>query len=146
MAARKIKTKTIKQKVKFDVSPNDVFDALMDSRKHSQFTESSARISRQVGGRISVYDGYIEGTNLEIVPDKKIVQKWRASDWPKGHFSVAKFELKKKGRGSELMFTQESVPVEQYKAISDGWHEHYWNKMKEFFKKKRGRLISKSLR
>ena len=92
--------KTIKQTVLFNASPNDIFEMLMDSKKHSRFTGAPARISRKVVGKISAYEGYIEGENVELVQDKKIVQKWRESDWPEGHFSIATYELKKSGKGA----------------------------------------------
>jgi activator of HSP90 ATPase len=86
----------------------------MDSRKHSRFTDAKASISRRIGGKFTAYDGYIEGVNLELVPDKKIVQSWRGSDWPEGHYSKATFALKKVEGGSQLNFTQTGVPEEQY--------------------------------
>ncbi len=57
-------SKTIRQRVTFKASAHDVFDALMDSEKHSRFTASQAEISREVGGKIMAFDGYITGTNL----------------------------------------------------------------------------------
>ncbi len=127
--------KTIKQIVNFRASQHEIYEMLMDSKKHAKFTGSKASMSRKVGGKISAYDGYIEGKNLELVKDKKIVQKWRGSDWPEGHFSMAIFELRKARNGTRLLFTQKEVPDEHYKAIKDGWIEHYWNKMKKDLKK-----------
>ena len=128
-----MKTKTIKQIVNFNTTPHEVYEALMDSKKHTEFTVASAKISRKVGGKFTAYDGYIEGTNLELALGKKIVQKWRGSDWPKRHYSVATFLLQKIKTGTKLKFVQTGVPDEQYKPISHGWHEHYWDKMKRMF-------------
>ena len=125
--------KKIEQKVTFPVPPHDVYEALMDSKKHAAFTSSPARISRKTGGTFSAYDGYIEGTHVELVPDSLIVQKWRGSDWPKNHYSLARFELRPKGKGTELLFTQEDVPEDQFASIRQGWYDHYWEPMKEFF-------------
>ncbi|MBI2671101.1 SRPBCC domain-containing protein [Candidatus Woesearchaeota archaeon] len=127
-----MKTKTIKQTVIFKANPSEVYEALMDSKKHSKFTESECIISRKVKGKFSVYDGYAEGINLELIKDKKIVQKWHASDWPDGHYSIVTFSLTKFNQGTKLIFTQERVPEKLYKSISEGWHEHYWEKMKNF--------------
>ena len=127
--------KTIKQSVIFSATPHEVFEMLMDSRKHSAFTGATAVISRKVGGKISAYDGYIEGKNLKIITDKKIVQKWRGSDWDEGVLSTVTFALKPSGKGCALSFTQEGVPDSEFKAISDGWKEHYWDKMKNAIKK-----------
>ncbi len=63
--------KTIQQAVILKVSPHEVYEALMDSRKHSKFTGEEASISREVGGKFSAYGDYITGVNLELVPDKK---------------------------------------------------------------------------
>ncbi len=108
----------------------------MNSKKHAQFTEASASISRKAGGKVTAYDGYIFGTNLEIVPDTKIVQSWSCTDWPEGHFSKAEFVIEKSKGGTKLVFTQTDVPEEFLDEISDGWHEHYWEKMKRMLEKK----------
>lgn len=125
--------KTIKQTIRFKVNPHEVYEALIDSGKHSAFTESEAKISRKVGGKISAYDGWIEGENVELIEDKKIVQKWRGFDWPSGVYSLAAFELKKLKNGTKLIFTQKNVPEEFYKNIEKGWKEYYWKKMKKYF-------------
>lgn len=128
-----MKTKTIRQKIEFHTGPSTVFEALMDSKKHSAFTGGKAKIGQKAGEKFSAYDGYITGENIQIVAGKKIVQSWHASDWPEGHFSKATFELKKTKNGTMLSFTQTNVPLEFFEDISSGWHEHYWEKMKEFF-------------
>ncbi len=103
----------------------------MDSKKHSNFTGSKADINREVGGKFTAYDGWIQGINIQLVPDKKIVQSWRGNDWPENHYSKTTFFLRKIKNGTKLTFTQTGVPIEFYKDIFDGWIEHYWNKMKK---------------
>jgi activator of HSP90 ATPase len=107
----------------------------MDSKKHGEFTESTAKISRKVGGKFSIYDGEIQGVNLELVPSQKIVQSWRYSDWPEGHYSRATFALKEVPGGTRLTFTQTGVPEEFYDDISQGWQDYYWEPMKEMLEK-----------
>jgi len=129
-----MKTRTIGQTVTFNARPHEVYEMLMDSEKHSEFTEAAAKISRKVGGRFSTYDDYSTGTNIELLQDRKIVQKWRGSDWPEGHYSVATFELQDSEGKTRLAFTQTDVPEDQYEAISQGWKEFYWEKMKAYLK------------
>jgi activator of HSP90 ATPase len=126
--------KVIKQKVILKTTPHEVYEMLMDSKKHSVFTGDTAKISRKVGGKFSAFSGYAEGTNLELVEDKLIVQEWRASDWPEGHYSKATFSLKKAKTGTELTFTQTDVPEDQYTSISSGWKDYYWTTMKEYIR------------
>ena len=130
-----METKTIKQSVTIKASPHEVYEALMDARKHAKFTGGKATISREAGGKFSAFDGYAKGVNLELTPDKKIVQSWRAEDWPEGHFSKATFTFIKVEGGTKLTFTQTDVPKDQYESISQGWKDYYWKPMKEMLEK-----------
>jgi activator of HSP90 ATPase len=130
-----METKTVRQTITFKAPPHEIYEALMDSKKHSRFTGDKATISRKVGGKFSVFDGYSEGVNLELVPDVKIVQSWRASDWPEGHYSEASFTFKEIPGGTRLSFIQTGVPANQYDDISQGWRDYYWAPMKEMLEK-----------
>jgi activator of HSP90 ATPase len=130
-----MKTKTIRQSATFKASPHAVYEMLMDSRKHTQFTGEKASISRKIDGKYTAYAGYIDGVNLDLVPGNKIVQSWRGSDWPEGHYSKATFSLKKVKTGTQLTFRQSGVPQEHYKDISRGWRDFYWNPMREMLEK-----------
>ena len=126
--------KTIKQKIIFKATPEDVYEALMDSKKLSKFTGNKAVISRRVGGKFTCYDGSLSGETIELVANKRIVQRWRSDDWPEGHYSTATFEMKKIKEGTELRFTQEDVPDDKYDGINQGWIDFYWEPMKKMFK------------
>src|SRR3972149_5681730 len=130
-----METKTIKQTATFKATPHQVYEALMDSRKHSQFTGGKASISRKVGGKFSAYDGYAEGVNLELVPDEKIVQSWRAGDWSAGHYSRVTFAIKEVKGGPRLTFTQSGVPEDQFEDVAQGWRDWYWSPMKQMLEK-----------
>jgi activator of HSP90 ATPase len=129
--------KTLRQAVTINASPNAVYDALMDSKKHSLLTGSKARISRRVGGTFTAYDGYAGGKNLELARGKKIVQSWRASDWPKGHYSKATFAMRKVRDSTKLTFTQTGVPDRKFKSIKQGWIDFYWAPLKEMLERTR---------
>ena len=126
---------TIKQTATFKASPHQVYELLMDNKKHVAFTGSAAKINRTIGGKFTAYGNYLGGFNLELVPDKKIVQLWRDNNWPKGHYSTATFELKKSGDETKLTFTQTDVPTSAYKDIKAGWVQYYWEPMKKYLEK-----------
>ena len=130
-----VKTKTIRQSVTFKASPGEVYETLMDSKKHGEFTGAPAKISREVGGKFSIYEGDIEGVNLELIPAQKITQSWRYSDWPAGHYSKCTFGLSPVPGGTRLTFTQTGVPEDKYEDIRQGWHDYYWEPMKELLAK-----------
>ena len=128
-----MKTKSIKQRISFKTSAHDVYETLMDSKKHSKLTDAAAKISRKIGGKFSVYDGYAVGKNLELIPDKKIVQTWRASDWEENQDSQVVFEFTPIKSGCTLTFTQTNLPEEYYSSIKQGWIDFYWTPMKKLF-------------
>ena len=127
--------KTIKQVVVFKASPHDVYEALIDSEKHQKFSGSKAVISREVGGKFIAYDGYIEGRNLILLKDRKIVQSWRGNDWPKGVYSKVIFSLVKIKGGTKMTFTQTGVPSKNCRDIKQGWIDYYWKPMKDMLEK-----------
>jgi len=128
-------SKTIKQTVEIKADPKEVYDAFMDPKKHAKFTGAKAKISDKVGGKFSVFDGYAEGENLEIEPGKKIVQTWRASDWPEGHLSKITIKLTKMGKGTKLTFTHTGVPEDFFEDIKQGWVEYYWEPIRQLLEK-----------
>jgi activator of HSP90 ATPase len=129
-----METKDIRQSVTFKAGPHAVYELLMDSRKHAKIMGDEAKISRKVGGKFTV-GTYIEGVQVELVPDEKIVQTWRYEDWPKGHFSKATFSLKALDGKTRLTFTQTGVPAKFYEDIKQGWIDYYWTPMKAILEK-----------
>lgn len=73
MTDETIKTKSIHQSITFKASPYKIYEALMDSKKHSQFTGDETNISRKIGGRLTAGSGYIAGGNIELIADEEIV-------------------------------------------------------------------------
>jgi uncharacterized protein YndB with AHSA1/START domain len=76
-----MKTKTLQQTVTFKASPRQVYDMLMDSKKHQSLSGQRAKISRKVGGKFTAWGLRISGFNLALKPGQKIVQAWRATGW-----------------------------------------------------------------
>lgn len=128
-------SKLIRQTVTFKATPHAVYEALMDSRQHSKFTQSPAKISRKVGGAISAYGDYITGSNLELEPDQKIVQAWHGGEWPEGHMSKVTFKLAPVPGGTRLSFTHSGVPDKFVEDIRQGWIDNYWAPMKAMLNK-----------
>lgn len=128
----------IRQKVTVDASPSLVYQALLDPRKHAEFTGSSATGSKRVGSRFTAWDGYITGKILELDEGKKIVQEWATSEWPSGYPpSILQLTFKPKGGKTELVMVHSKVPAEQVEMYTEGWVESYWDPLKEYFSRKR---------
>jgi activator of HSP90 ATPase len=122
----------ISQTVYFSATPHQVFEAFLDEKKHADFTEANAKIDRKVGGKFSVWDGYASGSNKVLVKDKKIVQSWRASDWPENVESEITLELYPEKNKTKLIFTQTGVPKNFVEDVKSGWQDYYWLPLEKF--------------
>jgi uncharacterized protein YndB with AHSA1/START domain len=128
-----MKTKTLRQTVTFKASPRQVYDMLMDSKKHRSLSGVPAKISRKVGGKFTAWGSHISGFNLALRPGQKIVQAWRATGWWPDHYSIAIYDIAKVRGGAKLKFTQIGIPPDRYSGHYRGWIETYWTPMKEIF-------------
>jgi uncharacterized protein YndB with AHSA1/START domain len=73
-----MKAKTLQQTVTLKASPREVYDMLMDSKKHQSLSGQPAKISRKVAGKFTAWGSHISGFDLALKPGQKIVQAWRA--------------------------------------------------------------------
>ncbi len=131
-----LKFGTIEQTVFFEATPEEIYDILLDPRKHSEFTGSPSTTNAKVGARFTAWDGYISGKNLELVKGRKIVQEWKTTEWPEGYpVSRLEFTLAAKKGGTELKMVHSNVPAEQVADYTDGWKSSYWDPLKEYLAK-----------
>jgi activator of HSP90 ATPase len=126
---------SIHQEDDFAVPPHRVYAALTDEKEFAAFTGAHAKIGAGEGGAFSLFGGAITGRTIALVPDRRVVQAWRDSDWGPGVYSVARFELNAAGQGTHLVFDQGGYPMSDYASLVSGWHSHYWEPMKKYFGK-----------
>lgn len=130
-----LKVGTIEQTVFFKTTPAKVYEALLDAKKHSEFTGSPASTNDRVGVEFTAWDGYISGKNLELVKNKKIVQEWETTEWPKGYpRSRLEITLTPRNGGTDLKLVQTGVPAGQVEEYTGGWHSAYWEPLTEYLK------------
>lgn len=131
-----MKTVAIRQRITIrNATPQQVYDVLMDSRKHSRLTGSAARIGRKVGDSFIAGDGWISGRNVELEPGRRIVQDWRGDEpgWPAGHFSSLKIVLTPAPNGTFLVMYHSRVPARYLAMVRDGWWRYYWDPLQKLF-------------
>jgi activator of HSP90 ATPase len=129
---------SIHQEPVFMASPKRVYEALTDARQFTRVIQLSgalqqmhlpdqpAVISKEEGGAFALYGGFITGRHIELVPNVRVVQAWRAGDWPAGVYSIAKFELVVQGSGCKIAFDHTGFPDGDAKSLASGWKDHYW--------------------
>jgi len=129
---------SIHQEPVFTASPRRVYEALTDAKQFTRVIQLSgalqamhlpdtpAQISREAGGAFALFGGFITGRHVELAPNVRVVQAWRAGDWPAGVYSIARFELVEQGSGSKIIFDQAGFPKGEAESLASGWKAHYW--------------------
>ena len=120
------------QEIEIKASPQRIYDALLDSKQFSTFSGFPAEISHEVGGSFSMFKGLIVGRNIELVPNQRIVQAWRPSNWNPGVYSLVKFELKEQASGCRVVLDHTGFAEGNFRHLNSGWYEHYWEPLKKF--------------
>jgi activator of HSP90 ATPase len=128
----------IHQEVEFGASAARIYHALTDPKLFEELVilsgamqsmalaSAPTQITDQPGAAFSLFGGYITGRNVELEPDKRIVQAWRAGSWPPHIYSIASFELIDHPGGCRLVFDHRGFPSEAADSLAKGWQAHYW--------------------
>ena len=119
--------------VEISASPQEIFDAWLDSEGHSNMTGGAAEASPEVGAEFQAWDGYIQGRNLELEPGRRILQSWRTSNFEDSDpDSEIEILLEPTEAGTKVILRHTKLPPHgtQYQQ---GWIDHYFVPMKQYF-------------
>ena len=115
-------------------NPERIYEAWLSSTEHAAFIGSGAEIDPAVGGRFSMWNGYIEGVNEELEPNRRIVQSWRTTEFPpESPDSRLEIMLEAVEGGTHLTLHHSELPEGQGEQYREGWEEHYFDGMREYF-------------
>ena len=116
------------------VSPEQIYRAWLSSSGHSAFTNSPAEVDPAVGGRFTAWDGYIQGSNIELEPYRRILQAWRTSEFPtESPDSRLEVLLEATPEGVKISLLHSEIPIGQGATYVQGWEDYYFTPMLEYF-------------
>lgn len=119
-------------------SPQEVYEAWLDSLAHSEMTGGAATMSEEIGAEVSAWDNYITGRNIELIPGERIVQSWRTSEFGEEHEdSIITLTLEPVEEGTLLTLEHSNVPEEHRSYEEGGWQENYFEPMMAYFTERR---------
>lgn len=126
--------KTIKQTYHIKAPISEVWQALVNPKYIEEWGAGPAQMDDNVGTQFKLWGGDIHGTNIEVVPEKKLVQEWYSGNWSEP--SIATFELFAEHGGTRVEFLHENVPDQDAKDIEEGWKDYYLGPLKDFLESK----------
>jgi activator of HSP90 ATPase len=115
-------------------SAEKIYAAYLSSREHAAITGSPAKITPKVGGKFMAWDGYISGEIMELVPNRRIVQTWRTTEFKKDDpDSIVEIDLEERAGRTKLTLAQKNLPRGTKEEYKNGWRDYYIKPMKDYF-------------
>lgn len=121
--------KIVQQSYLINAPTGKVWQALIDPKIIDKWGAGPVKMSEKEGVEFSFWGGDIHGKNIEVIPNKKLVQEWMAGEWD--NFSRVTFALSKEGDKTRVDLLHEDVPDNEAKEIEDGWKRYYLGPLKE---------------
>jgi activator of HSP90 ATPase len=112
-------------------SPDEVYNALTNPLAIQLWTGEPAVMSEEPGSEFSLWDGSIVGKNISFIPGKRVEQEWYFGEQDES--SVVTIILHAHAQGTSVELRHTNIPDSEYKDITDGWGESYFQSLDEFF-------------
>jgi activator of HSP90 ATPase len=125
---------SIKLSITLNADCKTLYNAWLNSREHSKFTGSPAKIDPKPKGKFTAWDGYIFGKNITLDPYHKIIQAWRTTEFTEAD-KDSMLEILFVGQGKKTILTLKHTgyPEGQGPEYKKGWIEFYLDPMKKYF-------------
>ena len=114
--------------LEINADPEEVFAALTVPFQIELWSGYPADMKAEEGYEFSLWEGDITGKNLEVKPNKRLVQEWYFGD--RAECSIAALDLKRDGACTRVVLRHTNIPEEVYEEITEGWREYYLGAIK----------------
>ncbi|KAK3912636.1 Activator of 90 kDa heat shock protein ATPase-like protein 1 [Frankliniella fusca] len=129
----KFETSTITFSQAFQCTAKEFYNAMTVIEMVQAFTQGPAKLEVKKGGKFELFGGNIHGEFVEIIPEQKIVQRWRSKRWPDEHYSLVTMVIEQKDDHTSVKVTQTGVPQSEADGTRENWDRYYWEAMKRTF-------------
>lgn len=110
-----------------------IYKAWLSTEGHVAMTGSPAKVDGAVDGDFSAWDGYIQGMFLELEKNKRILQAWRAAEFPsEAEDSIVEILLEESRGKTTLTLKHWNIPAGQAEGYKTGWEDFYFKPMREW--------------
>ena len=106
-----------------------LFEMYMDPDLHGTFTGAPVKIAEHRGSQFRAFDGKLEGTILQVIRPKLIVQSWRSFHFKDGDpdsMLILSFTAEGEGDHGRIDLVHLDVPDYEYDAVNQGWEFYYF--------------------
>lgn len=125
--------KVIRLEYKIKAPIEKVWKCLVDAAEIEKWGAGAATMDDKAGTEFKLWGGDVYGRNLQVIPNKSLMQEWYGGKWEKP--SKVIFVLTEIKGGTLVYLHHEGVPEHEYEAIKDGWKRYYLGEIKKYLEK-----------
>lgn len=112
-------------------SPEEVYQALTQEATIQLWSGEPAVMQAVPDTEFQLFDGSIAGRNISFNPGREIVQEWYFGDASEA--SIVTIRLHPHAKGTSAEVRQINIPEEAYENIEEGWNNHYFGALQDFY-------------
>jgi activator of HSP90 ATPase len=105
---------------------------LSAAMKSMGLKEAPSTLSKEPGSAFALFGGYVTGRQIELVPNARIVQAWRAGSWKAGDYSIVTWTLAPADQGTKLSLDHGGFPAGEAVHLADGWKGNYFEPLVKY--------------
>jgi len=121
-------------KEKFPVKPEVIYNTWLNSELHAAMIAGDADIKPEEGYQFSMWDGYISGMIISLVPNREMILSWRADEFdedaPDSNLDIF---LEEENGATIFRLEHYNIPEELVEDYKQGWEDYYLVPMREYF-------------
>jgi len=126
----------------FGVSPNDIYELLLDEKRLVEATGFPVSIGPEIGKEYKCKD--MSCKNIHLIPNKLIVQESWSIDTPQSPFTLIirliTAHTDPTSKSTKLTLNIMNAPAEKSKEIQDGWR-NFFVAIRKFLKDDKGKAV-----
>jgi uncharacterized protein YndB with AHSA1/START domain len=125
---------TIEQTVELPADAATLYRMYVDPEIHGAITGAPVCIGEEAGSEFLAFNGMLSGRVLLTVPDRMIVQTWRANQWaPEDLDSVLTLRFVEiAAAAARIELAHVGVAPSDLQGVTDGWNNFYWTPWREY--------------
>jgi activator of HSP90 ATPase len=132
-----VNTAKVTSSAEFRTTAAELFTTFTDPGRLAAFTRSppSPFEGAKPGGKFGLFGGGVTGEYVSLKEPTQIVQKWRLTQWPQGHYTnlTLDFDQDDVDAVTNMRVTFDAVPLGEEDSTKEKWGEYYVRSLKMTF-------------
>ncbi|EPX75094.1 chaperone activator Aha1 [Schizosaccharomyces octosporus yFS286] len=132
-ASATVNTSDISENFSFDAPADELYATFLDPARVAAWSRAPPQLDVRPQGPFSLFHGNVVGRFLVLEQNKRIVQTWRLSAWPTGHYAEISFSFDQADTYTTLRMVMKGVPIGEEETVQNNIQNYYIRPIKTIF-------------